>query len=254
MLSTNTTEQRICIVGNGRAGKAFAQAMRAAGVPTVGPLSRGEDIPAVDAVLLCVPERELRNVASNIRVGPLVGHCSASSQLNVLEPHEAFSIHPLMTLNGAHATIAGAACAIDGNSPRALAFANDVALQLGMSPMHVASENRALYHAAASIASNFLVTLESVAERAAERCGVRREALVPLVRTAVENWASTGFDAAITGPLARGDEDTVSRQRSAIAESMPEFVPLFDVMAESTRMLLADSRRHVQQADANDGH
>jgi predicted short-subunit dehydrogenase-like oxidoreductase (DUF2520 family) len=254
MLSTNTTEQRICIVGNGRAGKAFAQAMRAAGLPTVGPLGRGEDISTVDAVLLCVPERELRNVASNVRVGPLVGHCSASSQLDVLEPHEAFSIHPLMTLNGAHGTLAGAACAIDGNSPRAIAFANELSQKLRMSPMRVAAEHRALYHAAASIASNFLVTLESVAERAAERCGVRREALVPLVRAAVENWASTGFDAAITGPVARGDEETVSRQRTAIAQAMPEFVPLFDDMVESTRMLLADSRRHNQLADTNDAH
>ena len=75
-----------------------------------------------------------------------------------------------------------------------------------MRPMRVAPEDRAAYHAAASIASNFLVTLEAAAERLAATAGVDRAALAPLVRAAVETWAELGAERALTGPIARGDE------------------------------------------------
>ena len=82
---------------------------------------------------------------------------------------------------------------------------------LGMTPFEIADEDRAAYHAAASIASNFLVTLEAAAERL---LGHDRELLVPLVRATVENWAALGAERALTGPIARGDEATVERQRA----------------------------------------
>ena len=104
-----------------------------------------------------------------------------------------------------------------------------------MSPMHVAPEKRALYHAAASMASNFLVTLEDAAERAAIACNVPRSALVPLVEAAVRAWSVEGFRGAITGPVARHDEETVDRQRSAIETELPELLSLFDEMARATR-------------------
>jgi predicted short-subunit dehydrogenase-like oxidoreductase (DUF2520 family) len=93
------------------------------------------------------------------------------------------------------------------------------------------------YHAAASIASNFLVTLEATAERLAAVVGVDREMLVPLVRATVENWAALGPEGALTGPVARGDEATVEAQRSAIAERMPEAAELFDALVGATREL-----------------
>ena len=84
-----------------------------------------------------------------------------------------------------------------------------------MRAVRVADDDRAAYHAAASIASNFLVTLEGAAERLAATAGVDRELLAPLVRAAVENWAALGAERALTGPIARGDEATVARHREA---------------------------------------
>jgi predicted short-subunit dehydrogenase-like oxidoreductase (DUF2520 family) len=106
-----------------------------------------------------------------------------------------------------------------------------------MVPTQVADADRAAYHAAASIASNFLVTLEGAAERLAGTAHVDRALLVPLVRAAVENWAARGAADALTGPIARGDEATVARQRAAVAERAPDLLPLFDALADATRAL-----------------
>ena len=106
-----------------------------------------------------------------------------------------------------------------------------------MRPVHVADADRAAYHAAASIASNFLVTLEGLAERLAATAGVEREPLVALVEASVANWAALGAERALTGPIARGDEATVARQRAAVAERLPEELALFDALADATRRL-----------------
>src|SRR5438270_836831 len=80
------------------------------------------------------------------------------------------------------------------------------------------------HHAAASIASNFLITLEGAAERLAATAGVERTLLVPLVQATVSNWAALGAEQALTGPVARGDRGTVEAQRAAVAERTPELV------------------------------
>ena len=100
-------------------------------------------------------------------------------------------------------------------------------------------QDRAAYHAAASVASNFLVTLEGAAERLAATAGVERALLAPLVRAAVENWAARGAEEALTGPIARGDDETVARQRAAVAERTPDLLPLFDAMVDATRAAVA---------------
>jgi predicted short-subunit dehydrogenase-like oxidoreductase (DUF2520 family) len=140
-------------------------------------------------------------------------------------------MHPLMT---APASFEGAGAAVAGSTDRALATATALAERLGMRPFEIDDEDRAAYHAAASIASNYLVALEDTAERVLATTGASREMLVPLVRATVENWARDGA-AALTGPIARGDEQTVQRQRAAIAERVPELLPVFDALTERTR-------------------
>jgi predicted short-subunit dehydrogenase-like oxidoreductase (DUF2520 family) len=137
---------------------------------------------------------------------------------------------------------AGAGAAVAGSTPRALAIAEQLAARLGMRATTVADEDRAAYHAAASIASNFLVTLEGAAERLAATAGVDRELLAPLVRAAVENWVRLGAGPALTGPVARGDEATVARQRAAVAERAPEFLEAFDALVDATRGLAGAAR------------
>jgi predicted short-subunit dehydrogenase-like oxidoreductase (DUF2520 family) len=142
-----------------------------------------------------------------------------------------------MTVPDEGARFDGAGAAIAGSTPRALAIAEELAGALGMHPLQVAEGDRAAYHTAATIASNFLVTLEAAAERLAATAGVERALLVPLVRATVENWAVLGPPQALTGPFARGDEATVAIQRAAIAERAPDLVPLFDALADATRGL-----------------
>ena len=224
---------RIAIIGRGRLGTALAAALSAAGRPVEGPLGRGElPSPDAEAILLCVPDSQISAVAATIPPGPLVGHCSGATPLSVLGERERFGLHPLMTVTDAGARFDGCGGAIGGSSPTARAFARELAESLGMNVIEIEDADRAAYHAAASIASNFLVTLESAAER---MLGHDRELLVPLVRATVENWARLG-DAALTGPIARGDEETVERQRAAVEERAADLLPLFDAMVDATRV------------------
>jgi predicted short-subunit dehydrogenase-like oxidoreductase (DUF2520 family) len=118
-----------------------------------------------------------------------------------------------------------------------VALARALAARLGMRPIEIAPADRAAYHAAASIASNFLITLEGAAERLAAAVGMEREDLLPLVRATVDNWSRLGAERALTGPVARGDEQTVAAQRQAIAERTPDLLALFDTMVDATRAL-----------------
>jgi predicted short-subunit dehydrogenase-like oxidoreductase (DUF2520 family) len=236
------TLDAVAIVGAGRMGSALASSAAAAGIAVEGPLRRGES-PSADAgiVLLCVPDAQIEAAAAAlpVRPGRLVGHTSAATPLTALGPHEAFSLHPLMTVPAEGARFAGASAATAGSGDRALACADGLARRLGMRPVHIAEADRAAYHAAACVASNFLVTLEGFAERLARTAGLDRETLAQLVRATVANWEQLGAERALTGPIARGDEATLARQRAAIATRLPDDLALFDVLADATRRLAA---------------
>jgi predicted short-subunit dehydrogenase-like oxidoreductase (DUF2520 family) len=223
----------LAVVGDGRMGRALVAALPAA----AGPFGRGFDGESFDAVLLAVPDSQIVVAAAAIRPGRVVGHCSGALGLDVLAPHEAFGLHPLMTVTQSGATFAGAGAAVAGSTSAALAFAHELAATLGLHAVEIADADRAAYHAAASVASNFLVTLEDAAETLLRTTGADRALLVPLVRAAVENWAALGGPAALTGPIARGDEATVAGQRATIADRTPELLPLFDTLAAATKAL-----------------
>jgi predicted short-subunit dehydrogenase-like oxidoreductase (DUF2520 family) len=221
----------MAVVGAGRLGTALTTALRAAGVRVDGPLRRGE-LPDADAtvVLLCVPDAAIGEAAAAIWPGPLVGHCSGATTLAPLGEHRAFSLHPLMTVPAQGATdFTGVPCAVAGDP-----IAAALAVRLGMRPITVADADRAAYHAAASMASNFLVTLEDAAARVGATAGLSRNDLLPIVRATVENWAALGRDA-LTGPIARGDAATVAKHRQALADRTPDLLPLYDALAEVTR-------------------
>ena len=234
---------RVSIVGAGRLGTALAGALRAAGLDVHGPTGRGEPVPRADAVLLCVPDGEIAEAAEAAgAAAPLIGHCSGATPIAGLG-QGAFGLHPLQTFAGGEGPerFRGAGCAVAGATADSLGAAASLARILGMRPFEIEDSGRAAYHAAASIASNFLVTLEDAAERVAVGAGLdpadARELLAPLVRSTVENWAVRGPEGALTGPIARGDEATVVSQREAVAEAAPELLALFDELAERTRAL-----------------
>jgi len=225
------------IVGAGRMGRALAHALRAAGVSVRGPHGRGSTGADASVVILCVPDREIAAASAMVAGTPIVGHVSASAELAVLAPHERFMLHPLLSVIGEGAQFSGAACAIDGSTERALEVAQSLATRLGMRSRHIAPEQRALYHAAASVASNYLTTVEGMAETLAALVGLERADLLPLVRSAVDNWSERGARAALTGPVARGDDDTVVKQRAAVSAYAPDQLPLWDALVTATRAL-----------------
>jgi predicted short-subunit dehydrogenase-like oxidoreductase (DUF2520 family) len=246
--SPRTGPSRVGVVGPGRVGTALSARLTEAGVEVDGPAGRGE-VPSGEAIVLCVPDSEIPVAAEAVAgAAPLVGHTSGATPLTALDPAAragaaVFGLHPLQTFAaGADAAaFEGAGCAVAGSTPEATEAAAELARTLGMRPFELTDEQRAAYHAAASIASNFLVTLEAAAEEVAAEAGLEpeesRALLAPLVRRTVENWAAAGPEGALTGPVARGDERTVDAQRSAVAEAAPELLELFDALVERTRAL-----------------
>ncbi len=211
----------VTVIGAGRAGSAIAARLRERGVRTRenGALR-----------LLCVPDRAIAEVARSIEPGPWVAHVSGGTPLAALEPHEhRFSVHPLQTFTLARGPeqLDGAWGAVTAESEEALARARWLAETLGLQPFELADANRASYHAGASIASNFLVTLYRAASHLFEEAGAPPRALVPLMTRTIEN----GFE--LTGPISRGDWETVERHREALRGS--EFAAAYEALAEVTR-------------------
>jgi predicted short-subunit dehydrogenase-like oxidoreductase (DUF2520 family) len=248
-VADTTALPRLAIVGRGRMGGAIERASAGTGLDVT--LAGRDDAVAscanAEAALLCVPDAAIREACDAIAgcVPPLrfVGHVSGATGLDALEAATArgaaaFSLHPLQTVPAEHADLAGAPCAVAGASPEALNLARRVAEELGMSPFEVPEERRAAYHAAASIASNFLVALEESAAELLAAAGVQspRELLAPLVLRSAANW-SDGGDTALTGPIARGDDATVERHVEAIREVAPHLLPLYETLAARTRAL-----------------
>jgi predicted short-subunit dehydrogenase-like oxidoreductase (DUF2520 family) len=242
---------RLAVIGVGRAGGSILRGARQAGIEAVG-ARRDELLEAsrgAEAALICAPDSAIAAVAEELTaaVPPLrfVGHVSGASGLDDLAAAEragawTFSLHPLQTLPDAESYLRGAACAVAGSSAGAAEFARTLARALGMHPFALAEEQRAAYHAAASIASNFLVALAESAIELLDRIGVEdgRERLAPLVLRSAESWSERGR-AALTGPIARGDEATIERHREAIAEAAPELLDLYNALARRTRAIAA---------------
>ena len=214
----------VVVIGTrGRVGSAVSARLTERGIAV-----REDD---ASLYLLCVPDRAIAEVASEIPVGPWVAHVSGGTPLTALEPHmRRFSLHPLQTFThdrGAE-QLDGAWAAVTGETVEARETATWLAEALGLRPFVLDDERRALYHAGAAIASNYLVTLRRVAGELLEAADVPPEALEPLMRRVIEN----GFQ--LTGPIERGDWETVERHRAAIAAAAPELLEAYDALAALT--------------------
>ena len=216
--------ESIDVIGaRGRVGRAVSARLAERGL---GPGAREPDV-----VLLCVPDRAIADVAAGLEPGPWVGHVSGGTPLAALAPHvRRFSLHPLQTFTHDRGPeqLDGAWAAVTGASEEALTVATSLAEVLGLHPIALADEHRALYHAGAAIASNYLVTLRRAAGELLAAADIPPESLDPLMRRVIEN----GFQ--LTGPLQRGDWETVERHRAAIAETAPDLLPAYDALAALT--------------------
>jgi len=214
--------ESVTVIGAGRVGSAVAARLRERGV---GVGSEG------DLRLLCVPDSAIAEVARAVEPGPWVAHVSGGTTLSALDPHERrFSIHPLQTFTGARGPeqLDGAWAAVTAESEAAHERALWLARTLGLEPFPLADSARPLYHAAAAIASNYLVTLYRTSAALFERVDAPPQALVPLMRRVIEN------EFELTGPIARGDWATVDRHLEALRERAPEVEPMYRALAEAT--------------------
>jgi len=218
--------ERAQVIGAGRVGSAMAARLR----------ERGLDLSSDDPqlVLLCVPDRAIAEVAASLEPGPWIAHVSGSTPLTALDPHERrFGLHPLQTFTRGRGAeqLDGAFAAVTAESPEAGEVGVWLARTLGLEPFPLADEQRAAYHAGAAIASNYLVTLRRAAGSLLEAAGAPPEALDPLMRRTIEN----GFE--LTGPISRGDWETVDAHRAAIRTERPELEPMYVALAETTKAL-----------------
>src|SRR6201999_159247 len=163
------------VIGQGRMGTALSNAMRRAALPVSGPLGRNPDIRDASLLILCVPDAQIRAVAAESPRSVMLAHCSGATTLEPLLSHEAFSLHPLLTVTKTTSDFAGVGCAVHASSNRAMEGCVQLAESLGMRPFAVADEFRPLYHAAATAASNFLVTVATYAESLAGQGNVPRD-------------------------------------------------------------------------------
>lgn len=213
----------IQLIGSGRVGSAVAGRLRERGFevsPDTGEL-----------VLLCVPDRAIAEVASAISPGPWIGHTSGATPLSALAPHERrFGLHPLQSFTRARGPeqLDGAYAAITSETDEAREVGFWLAGELGLEPFAIDDSERALYHAGAVVAASYLVTLHEAAARMIEAAGAPPEALVPMMLRVIDN------DFELTGPVVRGDWETVESHLAAIRERLPELEPLYRVLADAT--------------------
>ena len=188
--------ESVNVIGSGRVGSAVSARLRERGVAVR---------PNAELVLLCVPDTAIRSVARDLEPGPWVAHVSGGTPLAALDPHtNRFSVHPLQTLTTRRGPeqLDGAWGAVTAETPEA--------------------NERALWLAEA------LGLLHRVASDLFRAAGAPPGALVPLMRRTIDN------DFELTGPIERGDWDTVEAHRRAIRDAAPEVEPLYDVLAEAT--------------------
>jgi predicted short-subunit dehydrogenase-like oxidoreductase (DUF2520 family) len=259
------SQRALALVGPGRAGTTVAAALVARGWTVVAVAGRSSGAPSTraaadrlgasriaevadagrdaDLVIVATPDAVIADTAAalapSLRAGALVVHLSGAcpreelDKLHAARPDvEVGALHPLQSLPSPEVglqRLPGSWCAVEG--PPSV---ERLALSLGLRPFRVAPGDRARYHAAATIASNHLVALLGQAARVADAAGVPPEALLPLIRASVDNVDALGPADALTGPVARGDGDTVARHLEALS---PDDASTYRVLAREALAL-----------------
>jgi len=246
------------VVGPGRAGGALSSALTKVGWTVLAPVRHGDALADaakdVDLLLLATPDGAIGEVAASITPveTTVVAHLSGALGLDVLATHPLrAALHPLTSMPtadvGAERLARGAWFALDASSDEAMTIVESVVTALGGRSFVVNDEHRVAYHAAAAIASNHVVALLGSAERVAASAGVPLEAYLELVRATIDNIEDLGVADALTGPVARGDWETVARHREDID---PSELALYDALVEAAQRVV-DSRTAVTDTTNN---
>lgn len=215
-----------------------------------------------DATMLTVPDDQIAPVCAQLALngmlqGTLVFHCSgarSSSELRTAVSGGAIvaSVHPIRSFADPAAVLhgfAGTWCGVEGD-PAALAILEPALVSFGARPVRIDPNAKTVYHAAAVFASNYLVTVIDAAMRAYQAAGVpeatAREMARPLATETLANVLRMGSEAALTGPIARGDTSTVLRQQLALTQWDGPTGALYAALAEATRDLATRKHQHAK--------
>ncbi|MBC3981731.1 DUF2520 domain-containing protein [Streptomyces sp. AC536] len=256
------------VVGAGRVGPALAAALRLAGhrpvaasgvsdasvrraaelLPGVPLVSPAEVLARAELVLLTVPDDVLPGLVEGlvetgaVRPGQLLAHTSGRYGTGVLDPALRagalpLALHPAMTFTGTAVDVERlAGCSFGVTAPEELRLAAEaLVIEMGGEAEWIAEEARPLYHAALAIGANHLVTLVAQARELLQEAGVAAPGrmLGPLLGAALDNALRSG-DAALTGPVARGDAGTVAAHVAELRRRAPQVVPGYLAMARTT--------------------
>ena len=268
MSTARPARLRVGVVGAGRVGTALGAALARAGHPVVAAsgvsaesrrraerflpgvpiLAPDEVVAEADFVLLAVPDDALRPLVAGLAAtgawqeGQLVAHTSGAQGISVLDPAAArgvlpLALHPVMTFTGRAEDVERIAGATFGvTAPDELRpVAESLVVEMGGEPVWVPELARPLYHAALTVGSNHLVTLVNDALGLLEVAGVEQPArlLAPLLSAALDNVLRLG-DAALTGPVSRGDVATLATHLRTVAAQAPDVLPSYRAMARRT--------------------
>ena len=226
--------ESVCVVGLGRAGAAIAARLEER-LPTHS-TGRHLTCAGADLILLCAPDRTIPEVARAVPTGPWIAHVSGASTLQSLNPHvRRFSLHPLQTfqLGLGPDQLEGAWSTVSGETDEAIEAGFELAEALRVRPFELDDTKRPIYHAGATVAAAFLVTLHELAVQLMTAADSPPEALDPLMRRTMDN----GFRP--TGPHVRGDDATVERHLEEIRRTHPELEPAYRALSDATAAQLA---------------
>ena len=261
---------RIGFIGAGMIAASLAQAFVQAALPVYAVASRtpasakrlARELPGVtactspaavvdscDIVFLTVPDDAIQAVAESLawRPGQLAVHSSGARSLDVLEPASKAgarpcSFHPFQTFVRPNTMLSGVTIGMEG-TPDVLEELQGLARVIGARPLVLTPEHKALYHAAAVMASNYLVTLAWCAQMLLEQTGLTPEdaqtALLPIMDTTLHNIEHSGVTQALTGPIARNDIATVTRHLAALEAEAPYCLPIYRTLGLATLPLAA---------------
>ena len=234
-------------------------------LPGVPLLEVPDVVSRAELVLLAVPDDDLPGLVAGLadtaswQAGQMVAHTSGRYGIDVLaratELHAIpLALHPAMTFSGTTVDLQRlqACCFGVTTSPSMRPVGEALVVEMGAEPVWVAEENRARYHAALSHGANHLVTLVAQAMQVLAGAGVEvpDRVLAPLLSAALDGALRQG-DAALTGPVARGDAGTVSAHVRELASETPDVLPTYVALARATAVrALADGRLAPQAAES----
>ena len=232
---------RVRIIGSGRAGSSLGNALSRAGWEVRPPLGRVDDVGGAahgtDLLLIATPDHVVGSVAAAVEPSTeaVVAHVSGSLGLTPLAAHPRRAVlHPLIALPDAERGAERLVGAWFGLAEEGDPLVAEVVASLQGRSVHVAEADWARYHAAAVIASNHLVALLGQAERVAAGVGAPVEAFLDLARGSLSDVAALGPRSALTGPVRRGDAETVARHLAALPDDER---PAYEAMAREAARL-----------------